>query len=44
MDKKVDVRKAGYKQFKKLVLAAEKRGLVETRNDGQNWYVKASEE
>jgi len=44
MDKKVDVKKAGYKQFKKLVLAAEKRGLVETRNDGQNWFVKASEE
>jgi hypothetical protein len=44
MDRKVDVRKAGYKQFKKLVLAAEKRGLVETRNDGQHWYVKASEE
>jgi hypothetical protein len=43
-ERKVDVRKAGYKQFKKFVLAAEKRGMVESRNDGQHWYVKASEE
>ena len=44
MDRKVDYRKAEYKQFKKFVTAAEKRGFVESRSDGQQWFVKASEE
>jgi hypothetical protein len=44
MERKVDYRKAEYKQFKKFVTAAEKRGFVESRSDGQQWFVKASEE
>jgi hypothetical protein len=44
MDRKVDFRKAEYKQFKKLITAAEKRGFVESKSDGQHWFVKLSEE
>ncbi len=43
-ERKVDFREAEYKQFKKLVTAAEKRGFVESKNDGQHWYVKLSED
>jgi len=39
-DKKVSIKKYGYSKFKKLVFDAEKRGLVETRNDGPNWYMR----
>jgi len=30
----------GYKKFKKLVVDAEKRGLVNVKNSGLNWYLK----
>jgi hypothetical protein len=43
-DRKVDFRQAEYRQFKKFVTAAEKRDFVESRSDGQHWYVKLSEE
>lgn len=29
-----------YSQFKKLILDAEKRHLVETKNDNLKWYVR----
>ncbi|MCM1321685.1 MAG: NYN domain-containing protein [Bacteroides sp.] len=39
--KRVPFRKYGYRQFKKLAVDAEKRGLVELRNEGFSWSVHA---
>lgn len=44
LERKIDYRKAKYGQFKKLVVAAEKRGLVESRSDGQQWFVRTLED
>jgi hypothetical protein len=43
-DRNFDYRKAEYKQFKKFVMAAEKRGLVESKNENQLWFLRLSEE
>jgi uncharacterized protein (TIGR00288 family) len=37
---RIDYRQNGYSQFKKLVLDAEKRGLVQVKNEGSQWYIK----
>jgi uncharacterized LabA/DUF88 family protein len=42
INKKIDIRKYGYSKFKKLALDAEKRGLIETKNEGLQWYLKSS--
>ena len=35
-----DIRKTGYKQMKRLVKDAEKRGLVRSENQGKFWFVE----
>ena len=37
---KVKIEDYGYNRFKKLVVDAEKRGLVRVKNAGLNWYLK----
>ena len=37
---KIKMEDYGYNKFKKLVVDAEKRGLVKTRNSGPTWYLK----
>jgi uncharacterized LabA/DUF88 family protein len=36
----VDLSSYGYARFKKLAIDAEKRGLIETKSEGMNWYLK----
>lgn len=43
VSKKVNYRKFGYNQFKKLALDAEKRGLVVIKNSGSTWQMKKNE-
>lgn len=43
LSKKVNYRKFGYNQFKKLALDAEKRGLVIIRNSGNTWEMKKND-
>jgi predicted nuclease of predicted toxin-antitoxin system len=38
--RKIDLKKSGYSQFKKLALDAEKRGLVAIKNKLFTWYIK----
>lgn len=38
----VDYKTHGYRQFKKLVEAAEKRGVVETSNRKLDWFIRLS--
>lgn len=38
----VDYKTHGYRQFKKLVEAAEKRGVVETSNRKLDWFIRVS--
>jgi hypothetical protein len=40
LSRKVDLKKSGYSQFKKLALDAEKRGLVSIKNNLFTWYIK----
>lgn len=40
MERKVNIKDSNYSQLKKLILDAEKRQLVETRNDNMKWYVR----
>ncbi|GMO47664.1 MAG: hypothetical protein Pg6C_09820 [Treponemataceae bacterium] len=40
---RIDYRQNGYSQFKKLVLDAEKRGLVQVKNEGSQWFIKKIE-
>ncbi len=37
---KLNMEDYGYNKFKKLVVDAEKRGLVNVKNSGPNWYLK----
>ena len=37
---KIKLEDYGYNKFKKLVVDAEKRGLVNVKNSGLNWYLK----
>ena len=37
---KLKIEDYGYNKFKKLVVDAEKRGLVNVKNTGLNWYLK----
>lgn len=39
-DKHISIKKYGYSKFKKLVFDAEKRGLVETKNEGLHWFLR----
>ncbi|HDQ13258.1 MAG TPA: NYN domain-containing protein [Sediminispirochaeta sp.] len=39
-DKNISIKRYGYNKFKKLVFDAEKRGLVETKNEGLHWFLK----
>lgn len=39
-EKKADIRRHGYNKLKKLILDAEKRGLVETWNKELKWHVR----
>ena len=36
----VDLAKYGYSRFKKLAIDAEKRGLIETKSQGMNWFLR----
>lgn len=40
IEKEIDIKKYGYNKFKKLIQAAEKRNLVETKNIGERWSVR----
>ncbi|MDR3311530.1 MAG: NYN domain-containing protein [Spirochaetaceae bacterium] len=40
LSRKIDLKKSGYSQFKKLAMDAEKRGLVSIRNKLFTWYIK----
>ena len=40
IDQKIDLKRSGYPKFKRLIQAAEKRGIVETRNSGLKWDVR----
>jgi hypothetical protein len=40
---KIKIEDYGYNRFKKLVVDAEKRGLVNVRNVGLNWSLKKIE-
>lgn len=39
-DRKIDLKTLGFSQFKKFIQAADLRGLVETRTEGVNNYVR----
>jgi len=39
-EKHVLIKKYGYSKFKKLAFDAEKRGLVETKNEGLHWFLR----
>ena len=41
---RIDIREYGYSRMKKLMEAAEKRGLLETRSEDWNWYVRLTDE
>lgn len=43
VSKKINYRKFGYNQFKKLALDAEKRGFVAIQNTGNTWQMKKTE-
>jgi len=36
----IDLAKYGYTRFKKLAMDSEKRGLVEIKSEGMNWFLK----
>ena len=40
MKKGIDIKKHKYSKLKKLILDAEKRDLVDTRNEGVRWFVR----
>ncbi len=40
IEKGINIRDYNYSQFKKLILDAEKRNLVETKNNNLKWYVR----
>ncbi len=40
IEKSIDIKSFGYSKLKKLIIDAEKRHLVETKNDSMKWYVK----
>ncbi|MBN2049836.1 MAG: NYN domain-containing protein [Spirochaetales bacterium] len=40
IERDVDTKKLGYNKFKKLIQAAEKRNLVETKNINERWSVR----
>ena len=40
MEKDVNIKAHNYTKFKQLMLDAEKRNLVETKNDNLLWYVR----
>jgi uncharacterized LabA/DUF88 family protein len=40
LGRKIKIADYGYNKFKKLVVDAEKRGLVEVKNVGWNWFLK----
>ncbi|MCL5072667.1 MAG: NYN domain-containing protein [Actinobacteria bacterium] len=42
-DKKIDIGKYGYSKFMKLVMDAEKRGYVKTRNNGLIWSLQINQ-
>ena len=39
--KGMKIKEYNYSKFKKLMMDAEKRGLIETKNKGFQWYAKA---
>lgn len=39
-EKRISIKRYGYNKFKKLVFDAEKRGLVETKNEGLHWFLR----
>ncbi len=41
---RIDIREYGYSKMRKLMEAAEKRGLLETRSEDWNWYVRLTPE
>ncbi len=41
-ERNVDYRAFGYTRFKKLAEAAEKRGIIELKNEGMDWYARLS--
>lgn len=40
IEKGINIKEYNYSQFKKLILDAEKRNLVETKNNNMKWYVR----
>jgi len=40
INKGIKIKEYNYSKFKKLMMDAEKRGLIETRNTGFQWYAK----
>ncbi len=44
VSKKLDYRQFGYGKFKRLIIDAEKRGIVSTLRKGFTWYVKRAEQ
>jgi len=40
LEQGISIKQHGYPQLKKLILDAEKRELVETKNDDMRWYVR----
>lgn len=40
LEQGINIKQHGYPQLKKLILDAEKRELVETKNDDMRWYVR----
>jgi hypothetical protein len=40
IDDGIHIKKYNYTKFKKLVLEAERRALIETKNDGLKWSAK----
>ncbi len=40
IEKGIQIKEYNYSQFKKLILDAEKRNLVETKNNDMKWYVR----
>jgi len=41
---RIDIREYGFSKMRKLMEAAEKRGLLETRSEDWNWYVRLTPE
>ncbi len=40
LEQGINIKQHGYPQLKKLIIDAEKRELVETKNDDMRWYVR----